>query len=165
MSAPAMPAARTGRPATKQSLRVWLRLLKASGTIEQVIRRRLRDEHGTTLPRFDVLAALERNPQGLKMSEVSGLLRVSNGNITGIVERLVEEGLVSREAVPGDRRAFKVCLTPAGREIFALQAAAHAGWIEDLFAGLDAAAMRDFSGMLDAVNHHLEEVEGKNGAR
>lgn len=123
-------------PLSKQRLRAWLRLLRAHGLIE----RRLRDElrgHESTLPRFDVLATLDRYADGLRMSELSAKLKVSNGNVTGIVERLVSEGFVERAAVKGDRRAMRVRLTEAGRARFATMAAEHEGWIDELFGRLD----------------------------
>jgi len=96
-------------------------------------------EFGTTLPRFDVMSALCRNPEGLKMSELSRMLMVSNGNVTGIVERLTEDGMTLREAVPGDRRAARVRLTRKGAESFAAQARAHEVWVSALLGGLNAA--------------------------
>jgi len=90
-------------PLSKERLRLWLKLLKASNLVEEEIRRRLRAQHASTLPRFDVMSALSRAPNGLKMSEISKLLRVSNGNITGIVDKLAEEGFALRVSVPGDR--------------------------------------------------------------
>lgn len=121
---------------SKSRLRLWLRLLKLSRKIEAELRENLRAEFATTLPRFDVMSALSRYPGGLKMSELSGVLRVSNGNVTGIVDRLVEEGLVAREAVEGDRRAFRVRLLPEGQTEFARQAAAHADWIDCALDGV-----------------------------
>ena len=129
MSRPAlMPDTRRDR------LRLWLRLLKTTRRIEAQLREALRAEFATTLPRFDVMAALSRHPDGLTMSELSGVLRVSNGNVTGIVDRLADEGLLLRVPVPGDRRATQVRLTHKGHEEFAAQAAAHAGWIDALLA-------------------------------
>lgn len=125
-------------PISKARLRLWLKLLKTSREVEVELRRRFRDDHDTTLPRFDVLSALDRHPEGLKMSEISGALRVSNGNVTGIVDRLVSEGLAERCQVPGDRRAQKIRLTGAGRDSFATLAAAHEGWIDRIFTHLDA---------------------------
>ena len=98
----------------KTRLRLWLKLLKVTGRTEAALRRKLRDDHDMTLPRFDVMAALARHPKGLKMSELSSYLRVSNGNVTGIVDRLTEEDLVSRVAVEGDRRAQLARLTSKG---------------------------------------------------
>ena len=123
-------------PTSKTRLRLWLRLLKLTSGIEGTLRRRLRDDHDTTLPRFDVLAALSRYPQGLKMSDLSDYLKVSNGNVTGIVDRLTEEGLVLRVAVPGDRRAQLARLTPKGQAAFDALARHHEVWVDDLLSGL-----------------------------
>lgn len=125
-------------PLSTAHLRVWLRLLKLTGQVENEIRRRLRDLHNTTLPRFDVMAALARYPDGLKMSELSEHLRVSNGNVTGIVDRLTVDGLACRVDVPGDRRAQIACLTPKGRETFDALAVEHRTWINELLGGLNA---------------------------
>lgn len=125
-------------PASKERLRLWLRVLKTNRLMEAELRERLRLEFGTTLPRFDVMSALYRNPKGMKMSELSRMLMVSNGNVTGIVDRLREDALLLREAVPGDRRAARVRLTPKGIAEFEKQAAAHEGWVSELLSGLDA---------------------------
>ncbi len=127
---------------SKERLRLWLRMLKTTRTIEARLRENLRAEFGATLPRFDVMAALSRFEDGLKMSEISGVLRVSNGNVTGIVDRLADEGLLVRVSVPGDRRASRVRLTRKGREEFARQAAAHEAWISDLLGQFDAEQAR-----------------------
>lgn len=120
----------------KDRLRLWLRLFKSTREIEAELRDRLRTEFDTTLPRFDVMSALSRAPDGMKLSELSRMLMVSNGNVTGIVDRLTEDGMIAREAVPGDRRAALVRLTPRGQRAFAAQAAAHEEWINDLLSGL-----------------------------
>lgn len=125
-----------GEPASKTRLRLWLRMLKATRRVEAELRDSFRREFDSTLPRFDVMAALHRNPEGLRMTELSGVLKVSNGNVTGIVDRLVDDGLVARAAVPGDRRASRVRLTAAGAKAFARQAAAHEGWVNDLLGSL-----------------------------
>lgn len=108
---------RPSQTLSKERLRLWLKLLKASGMIEEEVRRRLRRDFDWTLPRFDVMSALHRHPDGLKMSEISRLLRVSNGNITGIVDKLTDEGLALRVSVAGDRRANLIRLTPKGRAL------------------------------------------------
>ncbi len=122
-------------PVSKQRLRVWLRLLRAHRVIESRLREELR-AHDSTLPRFDVMATLDRYRDGLRMSELSAKLKVSNGNVTGIVERLVSEGLVERAAVAGDRRAMRVRLTDEGVARFAEMAAEHERWIDELLGGL-----------------------------
>ncbi|SEO98224.1 DNA-binding transcriptional regulator, MarR family [Salinihabitans flavidus] len=141
----------TAEAPSKARLRLWLRLLKASRAIEAELRDRMRREFNSTLPRFDVMAALERNEQGLKMSELSGVLKVSNGNVTGIVDRLAEDGLVARVAVTGDRRASRVCLTDRGRATFATQAAAHEGWVDELFAQVPAGRAGEVAALIDGL--------------
>ena len=148
---------RGAEPISKERLRLWLKLLKASGLIEDEVRRRLRSECNSTLPRFDVMSALARAPKGLKMSEISKLLRVSNGNITVIVDKLTEEGLALRVAVPGDRRATKVRLTENGLSVFAEHAAAHEAWIGDILAGLDLDDIQGMIARLDQLTTALEE--------
>ena len=101
---------------SKERLRLWIRLLRASRTIEAELRERLKKEFDTTLPRFDVMAALYRVPEGMLMSDLSRFLLVSNGNVTGIVDRLVSEGLVARARRNGDRRTSMVRLTEAGTD-------------------------------------------------
>lgn len=124
-------------PGSKARLRLWLRILKVSRIIEGELRERLRVEFNSTLPRFDVMAALFRAEAGLKMSELSGVLRVSNGNVTGIVDRLVADGLVVRVPVKGDRRAMMVRLTQKGRDDFSALAETHEGWLNDLLSPVD----------------------------
>jgi DNA-binding MarR family transcriptional regulator len=131
------------QPAAKQRLRFWLRLLKVQRQMESVLRERLRVEFDTTLPRFDVMAALDHNKDGLRMSELSSFLKVSNGNVTGIVDRLVQEGSIVRVPVEGDRRAMLVRLTRKGGEEFAHMAKVHEGWVNELMSelALDEAEM------------------------
>ena len=145
-------------PLSKERLRLWLKLLKASGLIEEEIRRKLRSEYSSTLPRFDVMSALAREPDGLKMSEISKLLRVSNGNITGIVDKLTDEGLALRVAVPGDRRAHLVRLTERGTQTFAEHARSHEAWINEILAGLNA---DDIDGMIRRLDHLVTSLEGQ----
>jgi DNA-binding MarR family transcriptional regulator len=123
-------------PESKQRLRLWLRLLRFNRRVEAELRERLRVNFNSTLPRFDVMSALHRNPKGLRMSELSSMLMVSNGNVTGIVERLSDDGHITRETVPGDRRAAQVRLTRKGLVEFERQAAAHEGWVNELLGAV-----------------------------
>ena len=152
MNAPApVRAAPRADPVSKARLRLWLKLLRASRQIEGTLRERMRAEMGSTLPRFDVMAALSRTPEGLRMSEVSSRLGVSPGNLTGIVDRLVAEGLVDRRAAMGDRRALLVRLTTEGEAEFARLAAAHEGWVDGIFAPLGPGEMADLAALLDRI--------------
>lgn len=122
----------------KDELRLWLRLLSCKMLVESEIRRKLRDNYNITLPRFDLMAQLDKAPGGMKLGELSQRLMVSNGNITGLVERLVEQGLLDRQPAPNDRRTQLVKLTAEGRRVFRAMAAAHENWIADLFAELSS---------------------------
>ena len=127
------------RPADHEAeLRLWLRLLTCTTLIEGEVRRRLRDEFDVTLPRFDLLAQLDKAPNGMTLGELSQRMMVSNGNVTGLAERLVEQGLLDRRASPNDRRAQIVSLTAEGRRAFRTMARTHEDWIAEIFAGLGA---------------------------
>jgi DNA-binding MarR family transcriptional regulator len=144
-------------PATSKSrLRLWLRLLAVSRMVEGELRERLR-AFGTTLPRFDVLAALARAPEGLRMSELSCVLRVSNGNVTGIVDRLEADGLVARRPVEGDRRAMLARLTSRGEAEFARLAAEHEAWVDELLGAVSATEADQLIARLQAVRDRLAE--------
>ncbi|GLQ04852.1 MarR family winged helix-turn-helix transcriptional regulator [Sneathiella chinensis] len=152
-----------GDEGDKQRLRLWLRLLKVSRYIEGELRERLRKEYATTLPRFDVMSALYRAEKGLKMSELSAALMVSNGNVTGIIERLVAEGLVLREPLPGDRRVMLVLLTPEGREKFRDMALVHQGWVSELLKNINA---RDAATICDILDVKLVRTSaGREGEK
>ena len=144
---------------SKERLRLWLRLLKVVRGIESELRDRLRQDFGTTLPRFDMLAALSRHPEGLKMSRLSGVLRVSGGNVTGLADRLADEGLVERVPVPGDRRAMTLRLTAAGKAEFTQQASAHEAWIDQMLADVSAADARAMAARLAAFADRMAEEE------
>ena len=144
MSAPA-------KPLSKQRLRLWLRMLSAHRGIETHLREQLRLRHDSTLPRFDVMSALDRYRDGLRMSDLSARLKVSNGNVTGIVERLAGEGLVERIAVDGDRRAMCVRLTPAGIDRFADMARDHETWVNDRLAAFTEDELTTLITLLDRI--------------
>ncbi len=145
------------QPDSKSRLRLWLRLLKAQRSIESALRDRLRAEFGSTLPRFDVLAALDRSKDGLRMSELSSVLKVSNGNVTGIIERLVEDGQVERIPVPGDRRAMQVRLTEKGRKNFAIMAAAHESWVSELLTPFERTEAEALCSAFETLNNRLDQ--------
>ena len=149
---------RTDAATSKARLRLWLRLLGVSRSIEAELRERLR-VRDSTLPRFDVMAALSRAPGGLKMTELSNVLRVSNGNVTGIVDRLEAEGLAVRLPVENDRRAMLVRLTPRGAADFALLAAEHETWVNELLAAVTHWDAEHLADQLKAVRDSLAQRE------
>jgi DNA-binding MarR family transcriptional regulator len=146
-------------PAVKQKLRLWLRLLGASRSIEVELRKRLRAEFGETLPRFDVMSALERKAAGgMTMTELSRHLMVSNGNVTGLIDRLVVEGLVVRLAHKEDRRAIFVRLTSKGAQRFQVMARAHEAWVGEILAGFGSTDTDALIGLLGALKASSDGV-------
>lgn len=135
----------------KQSLRVWLRLLRATTQIEHEVRRRLREAYDMTLPRFDMMAAVSRNPEGVTMGDLSRHMMVTGGNVTGLVDRLEAEGLLERRPHATDRRSYVIALTPAGRRAFAEMAATHEGWVENILGDLSDSEMERLIGLLNKV--------------
>ncbi len=138
-------------PRKKRALRVGSGLLTSSQLIEKRVRARFRTEFDTTLPRFDVMAALAREPKGQTMGDVSRWLLVSSGNITGIVSRLVADGLVTRSRSVDDRRAHLVRLSRKGRAEFDRLSSAHGQWIRELLCGITRQEMATLDELLRKV--------------
>ena len=165
MAPPAATDAETrGTDDHHESLRLWLRLLTCTQLVEREVRSALRAQFDTTLPRFDLMAQLERSPDGLKMNELSRRMMVTGGNVTGITDQLVAEGMVERLAVDGDRRAFLVRLTKAGRESFAEMAHAHEGWIVQAFGDLSDKDMAALHKLLGRVKETASSIELEQNA-
>lgn len=145
-----------GAPHGKDSVRLELRLLTCAALIERRIAGRFRDEFDTTLPRFDFMAALDRHG-ALSLGEVSRMLMVTNGNVTGLAQRLKQDGLIESGEDAADRRVQRVRLTPEGARRFKAMAAAHEGWIEAMFSDLTTAEREDLLRLLDRAKHSLRE--------
>ena len=135
------------------SLRLWLRLLSCTTRIEDTIRQRLREQFGITLPRFDLMAQLEREPEGLAMGEVSRRMMVTGGNVTSIVDQLEREQLVQRLAVPGDRRSYRLTLTDAGLSTIATMAHAHQAWVRELLSPLSSKEQSQLAALLGTLKN------------
>ena len=150
------------RPISKQRLRLWLRLLRSSRAIESQLRERLRTKFSITLPQFDVMAALARSDEGITMTELSRQLMVSNGNVTGIVDRLVAEKLVLRQAPVSDRRSFIVRLTPKGASQFSVIAKAHEGWIDEMLVEFGSVEAESIISQLDGLVRRVRAREARS---
>ena len=137
-------------PLSKRRLKLWIRMLRVTRSAEADLREFLRVEHRSTLPRFDVMAALHRAEHALTMSELSRELLVSNGNTTTVVDRLESDGLVRRTPSASDRRIVHVALTDDGRRHFAHLAADHEARVDELFAGVSAA---DLDALTELLHH------------
>lgn len=146
-----------GRDHAKQSLRVWLRMLTATTIIEKTVRNELKARFDSTLPRFDVLAALERESEAITLSQLSAHLLVSNGNVTGLIQRLVDDGLVSRESDAVDRRSQRVALTDAGRTAFATMAIEHEKLVDSMFDSLSDGEMKQLLDLVTRLGKTLHD--------
>jgi DNA-binding MarR family transcriptional regulator len=149
----------------QQELRLWLRLFTCKEVIENEVRRRLRDTFDVTLPRFDLMAQLYRAPKAMTLGELSQRMMVSNGNVTGLVDRLVQQGLVSRRPSPKDRRAQLVSLTAQGRRFFAAMARANGDWIAEMFADLSGSEIETLMRLLAKTKASARRAIGNGGAR
>ena len=141
------------------SLRLWLRLLSCTTRVEDKIRQKLRESFDITLPRFDLMAQLERHPDGLSMGELSRRMMVTGGNITTIVDQLEKEKLVLRVVGVNDRRSFTVKLTQAGKDAFTNMAIAHEAWVADLFEGLSVSQQSELYTLLGTMKKNLQKQE------
>ena len=137
------------------ALRLWLRLLTCTNLVEAPLRTRLRQQFNGSLPRFDLMAQLDRHPMGLKMRELSRRLMVTGGNITGLTDRLVAEGLVEKRSVLADGRATTVQLTAEGRRQFEAMARQHEGWVIELLGGLSAAQQAQLFDLLGLLKNSI----------
>ncbi|PWF54641.1 MarR family winged helix-turn-helix transcriptional regulator [Massilia glaciei] len=142
-----------------QSLKLWLRMLSCTVRIETEIRTRLRSTFDITLPRFDLMAQLERYPKGLRMGELSKRMMVTGGNITGITDQLALENLVVRVPDPKDRRVYSVRLTPAGRRAFAEMALVHEQWVAELLKDISSEDKGTMIALLSQMKQHLTESD------
>ncbi len=133
-----------------QSLRLWLRLLGTSRSIEEEVSVRLRTRFESSLARFDLMSVLNRFPDGVTMSDLGRHLRVSGGNVTGLVDRLEREELVQRVAHATDRRSSMVVMTEHGQNAFKQMATEHRQWLTDIMAGLD---MAQIDKLYDGLDH------------
>lgn len=146
----------------RDAVRLWLQIYQTASLIEQRIRSRLTQEFGVSLARFDLLSALVRENQPMTMGALSRRLLVSNGNVTGLISRLVDDGLVTRTPAPDDRRVMVIELTPKGRRDFAMMAEAHAGWLNEFLGHADPELthrLRDDLGALRRDLHPNEDMK------
>ena len=138
-------------------LRLWLRLLACTNRIEGEVRSRLRERFDVTLPRFDLMAQLDKAPDGMTLSDVSKRMMVSNGNVTGLVERLVVSGHLDRRTSETDRRVQVIRLTRSGRAEFRKMAAEHQSWISDMFGDLSPKDVRELMRLLARTTSSVQK--------
>jgi DNA-binding MarR family transcriptional regulator len=157
-AAPTPAPASEAAPAAHLEIRIWLRLLACANRIEAALQRKILSTFGISLARFDLLAQLERAGGVLTMTDASKRMMVTNGAVTGLVDRLAQEGFVIREPHPKDRRTIFVRLTETGRERFLEMAREHEGWTIALLSGLDQEAKTQLLANLGALKRQLDSA-------
>ena len=145
----------------KLELKVWLRLLTCTNLIEAQIRSLLRERFATTLPRFDLMAQLQRSPRGLSMGELSSRLMVTGGNVTALVDALEQDGLVARGPNPKDRRSQVIRLTAKGRRSFNDMTPAHEEWVDSLLVGMSRADLAMLFQLLGRLKGSVQDAVRK----
>jgi DNA-binding MarR family transcriptional regulator len=145
----------------REELRLWLRLLTCSTLIEGEVRRRLRERFDVTLPRFDLMAQLDKVPDGMTLSDLSKRMMVSNGNLTGLVDRLVASGHLDRRTSETDRRAQVIRLTDLGSTEFRAMAAEHEAWIAAMFRDLTRREQEELMRLLAKTKSSARRAVGE----
>tara|TARA_R110002096_G_scaffold87253_4_gene200318 strand:+ start:236 stop:718 length:483 start_codon:yes stop_codon:yes gene_type:complete len=139
-------------------LQLWVRMLSSSTRVTQILNKRMKEHTPLTLAKFDVLVAIDRAPGGvITMSELSRMLLVSNANTTGMVGRLMKDGLVEKWALPTDRRVYSVSMTSEGRKVFKNAIAIHKGWVDELLGGIGE---ENLEGQIALFSHFKKSLSG-----
>lgn len=138
-----------------KDVKLWLRLLSCVNLIETELRQRMREQFASTLPRFDMLAQLDRFPEGIKMGELSRLMLVTGGNVTGLADSLEKEGMAARVYDPSDRRSCRVKITASGKKQFDQMAKAHQRWLNELMSGMSEAEKNQLYVLLGVFKQQL----------
>ncbi|MCJ2131968.1 MarR family winged helix-turn-helix transcriptional regulator [Methylobacterium sp. E-045] len=122
--------------ASDDPLRVWFRFIRLNRRVTAAMTAELRGL-GLSIPQFDVLSTLTER-EGLTQQDLAARLYVTKGNVSGLIDRLVQAGFVERHAIPGDRRSHALRLTPAGTEIAARGIAAQKAYVARTLGTLPA---------------------------
>ncbi|WP_206060435.1 MarR family winged helix-turn-helix transcriptional regulator [Nitrincola alkalilacustris] len=141
-----------------QALRLWLKMISCTNLIENKIRKRLNEQFAFTLPRFDYLAQLDREPDGMTMGELSKRMMVTGGNVTGLTDQLVRDDLVVREMDSSDRRVYRIRMTAKGAEKFREMAAEHEVWIREIMSVVDDHEIDQCLSMLARIKKQAQDI-------
>ena len=142
----------------RESIKLWLELSRSSSDLEKIMDGNLRRDFGQSMSRFDVLSQLERaDGEGLAIGQLAGKLIASKGNITGLLTRMENEGLLERRPLPNDRRSVQVHITPKGLALFQTMARAHAQWAETALCDLSIKDMRALLDLLQKARSSIEQ--------
>jgi DNA-binding MarR family transcriptional regulator len=146
---------------TRESVRTHLRIATCYNLLMREARQRVVNRWNLTLPQFEVLAELARaDAGGFTFVELSRLLLVTSGNLTGIVDRLEDQKLVARQPDGKDRRVIRVALTDKGRKVTDHMLPAHAADIEEILSFMPRSALAQLSELLGRLRDGLHARAG-----
>lgn len=141
----------------KESLKLWIELLRCSNKLEQIIDDKLRQNYGQNISRFDVLSQLTRElDSGLSVGELAGRLIASKGNITGLLDRMQKDGLITKQAKTEDRRSYQVKISDKGSSLFNDMAENNAHWVESSLNSIDIEHMKEFTQFLSEARNSFD---------
>lgn len=141
----------------RESLKLWIELLRYSSKLEQIIDDKLRQNYGQNISRFDVLSQLVReHDTGLTVGELAGRLIASKGNITGLLDRMRKDDLINKQTKSDDKRSYMVQITEKGLNLFNEMAENNALWVEQALKSLDVDNMKDFTQFLNEARNSLD---------
>lgn len=164
VAAEQVPERKGPTPRTRLPLQVHLRLARCRNLMMKEMRRSV-ERWNLTLPQFDVLAELARaSEQGFTFVELSRLLLVTSGNLTGIIDRLEAEGLVRREAELSDRRVTRMTLTPRGKQLTAEMLPRHAEDVAEMLSSIPREQLSQLNDLLGVLRDGLHKRTARSGA-
>jgi MarR family transcriptional regulator, organic hydroperoxide resistance regulator len=137
--------------------RVWFRFLRIKQRCQTILTHKLRDL-GLSIAQFDLMSTLSEE-EGITQRDLAEKLYVTKGNVSGLVDRLVEAGLVLRRGIPGDRRSYALHLTDTGRELVAKGMAVQMAFVEETLGSLDAADLQHMDATLIIWRDRLRPLE------
>ena len=151
------PAERAWTDDQDVALRLWVTLARCYATYAKAIAAKVQD-YGLTTPQFGTLEALYHLGP-LSLGELADKLLVTGGNVTYVMDRLEDQGLVYRYRRPDDRRVILARLTPEGRDLVAEVFPGHASYIEHLSRHLTADEQKQLSGLLKTLGTGIQEKD------
>lgn len=158
--APLFDLVQESLPPDAYQRRAWLTLLRCYTRIERQLMQYVAQQYNSSLPRYDVLTALALNEKGLTMGELATLLKVSKGNITGVVRRLKSDGLIRKATSKSDRRIQSVTISADGRRLWEKMHADYDRIITELMSSQSEEELVALTRALEKTLASVNEVAG-----
>lgn len=138
------------------AMRVWFRFLRLHQRVTLAMTARLR-VLGLSVPQFDLLSTLSER-EGMTQSDLAERLYVTKGNVSGLVDRMVEAGLVERRAIANDRRSYALHLTPHGRDLATRGMATQRDYVAATLGQLSGADLAEMERVVLSWRDHVRAL-------